>query len=248
VVEETREALQEVIARGALYKLLSLAFSPPDPPILAFLKDGFVGRLKEALTVLPPASWQDLTGLGEAVAGLEALEGEYNRLFRTGLAATPYETEYDPIPALRKGQTLADLLGFYQAFGLKTSERVKELPDHVAVELEFMGLLLLKEAYALQEGWRGEAGICRDAERAFLEDHLGRWIFSFCEQVGEVTQAPFYRACAGFLKGFLGEELQRFGLDPLLGKRAAGPPAEDFTCPFARACGAGGNDGAMGES
>lgn len=235
-----QEAIQEVIARGAIYKLLSLAFSPPNPPVLAFFKDGFVGRLEKALTSLPPGSWPDLTGLEEAMAGLGTLEGEYNRLFRTGLAATPYETEYDPIPAVRKGQTLADLLGFYQAFGLKTSEQVKEFPDHIAVELEFMGLLLLKEAYALQEGWKEEAGVCRDAERTFLKDHLGRWVFSFCEQVGEVTWAPFYRASARFLKAFLVEELQRFGLDPSFGKRAADPSsAEDFTCPFAKACSGG---------
>ncbi len=136
---------------------------------------------------------------------------------------------------MRKGQALADLLGFYQAFGFKPSEQVKELPDHIAVELEFMGLLLLKEAYALQEGWQEEGAICVDAERTFLTDHLGSWVFSFCERVEETTSAPFYRAAAGFLKGFLAAELQRFSHEPSFVKRAPLPSSsEDFTCPFFR--------------
>ena len=45
-----------------------------------------------------------------------------------------------------KGNTLADIGGFYQAFGLTLDRGIHELPDHIAVELEFYGLLLLKQS------------------------------------------------------------------------------------------------------
>ena len=75
-----------------------------------------------------------------------ATEPEYSRLFGVGLAATPYETEYDPLASARKGHRLADLLGFYEAFGVRLADHRKEFPDHIAAELEFMAILLVCRA------------------------------------------------------------------------------------------------------
>ena len=49
-----------------------------------------------------------------------------------------------------------------------------EAADHLDMELEFYSPLL-KQAYALEQGWQDKSEIARDAASAFLADHLGRW-------------------------------------------------------------------------
>ncbi len=61
----------------------------------------------------------------------------------------PYETEYTTPDALYKAHQLADIAGFYRAFGLEMSTENRERPDHLAAELEFMHFLALKEAQAM---------------------------------------------------------------------------------------------------
>ena len=62
----------------------------------------------------------------------------------------PYETEYHPSsePFFRS-QEMADVAGFYRAFGLETAQAARERPDYLGLELEFMAFLLLKKRLAL---------------------------------------------------------------------------------------------------
>lgn len=247
---------REAIARSAVYKALSLGFSPPTKEVSVFIGERLPRQLEKALGFLPAGYelGEAVALFGKAVKELDGWEGEHNRLFRVGLVATPYETEHDPMKALRKGQVLADILGFYTAFGLKPSERLKELPDHIAVELEFMSLLLLKEAYARLEGWEEQVNLCVDAEGKFLRDHLGWWAFRFSDQVEKSAKVPLYPALSQLLGRFLRFELQHLGVEPLKadegiggeaairgwwnrsrsgeGCRAEGGNDEAFTCPF----------------
>ena len=64
---------------------------------------------------------------------------------------SPYEGSYGAAPLLAgKGAALADIAGFYAAFGMTPG--AAEVEDHIAAELEFMSVLALKEAAALAEG------------------------------------------------------------------------------------------------
>ncbi len=92
-----------------------------------------------------------------------------------------YETEYGLPHEFRQSQELADIAGFYQAFGFQIGGRCRERPDHLAVEFEYMHLLCLKEAKALSSGGHEEARLCMDAQRSFLKDHLGAWIGLFSQ-------------------------------------------------------------------
>lgn len=92
-----------------------------------------------------------------------------------------YESEYGLPHEFRQSQELADIAGFYRAFGFKSGGRFHERPDHLAVELEFMYVLCLKEAYALSTCRLEEAQICVDAQRNFLNDHLATWIGLFAQ-------------------------------------------------------------------
>lgn len=234
------EVNSRLVARSAIYRILSLGFSYPEREILDFLGEGLAGKLKEALQLLPETYRESLApgvkDLESAQAFTDELEGEYERLFRTELLSTPYETEYDPMRSVRKGQELADILGFYRAFGLAPSERRKELPDHIAVELEFMSLLLQKEAYAGLNGWSEKVEVSIDAQRKFLRDHLGAWVFTFCDRVEENSRLDLYLSLAGLLRKFMELELRELGVEPLRLESAFMPSEQgELSCPFSRA-------------
>jgi TorA maturation chaperone TorD len=122
---------------------------------------------------------------------------------------SPYETSHVKGDAFATSQLLADLAGFYRAFGVDLADR-RERQDHVAVQLEFLALLAAKEARALaslfgtrDEGGEPEShrtetlppslspsadtrsrheegvGIVRDAARAFWKAHTGRFAPAF---------------------------------------------------------------------
>jgi putative dimethyl sulfoxide reductase chaperone len=113
---------------------------------------------------------------------LPSLQSEHRRIF--GLTGSLcYETEFGLPHEFRQVQELADITGFYQAFGFKMGGNVHERPDHISVEIEFMYLLALKEAYAIVNGTKEQLDICLNAQKSFLKEHLGRWIGLFAQAV-----------------------------------------------------------------
>lgn len=109
--------------------------------------------------------------------GLDTLRSAYVALFDQGSVRTSlYETEHGRMRGVAKGPELADIAGFYQAFGLELADEEghREMPDHLAVELEFYAHLLLKQALLGQlEDAEGQT-VVRGARLSFLADHLGR--------------------------------------------------------------------------
>jgi len=92
----------------------------------------------------------------------------------------PHEVEFchwqDPT---YRAHHLADVAGFYRAFGVETDPAHPERADHVAFEIEFVALVELKQAIALGEGRRREAALCRRAHRRFIRDHATWWMPTF---------------------------------------------------------------------
>ena len=110
------------------------------------------------------------------------LQSEYITIFDNGKDSNPiYETEYDRRRAMAKGTELSDIAGFYHAFGfqLDTSLGGMEMLDHVAIELEFYSLMLMKEVHLTEANDAEGVEVVGDATRKFLKDHLGRFIGAF---------------------------------------------------------------------
>lgn len=224
----------QTLARSALYKLLSVAFLPPE--------EGTREILSGIDRILPLLPEEERAAIAPLVARLEADSPhldplpEYTRLFGVGLAATPYETEYDPLASARKGHRLADLSGFYEAFGMRLAGHRKDFPDHVAAELEFMAIVSLNAARAADEGLAEARAACDDAARKFLADHLGTWAPAFADRVEAATQDRFYRVAARLLREFVRAECRFLGVEPLPAAEApagdSGPPS----CPVVPGC------------
>lgn len=229
--------LSTTLARSATYKLLALAFLPPRPEGVLPLLSALPRIVKD----LPEGHEQGLSPIVQDLPSAhgEPCEGEYVRLFSVGLAATPYESEYDPLVTTRKGHRLADLLGFYEAFGFRLGEDLKEFPDHIAVELEFMSLLLLKAAHATVETYEEAREISEQAATTFLADHLAAWAEAFTDRVEATTGNGVYRFAARLLRAFLLAECRLLGVEPVvLGAAPHGTPGS-LSCPFAGQCAEG---------
>jgi len=95
---------------------------------------------------------------------------------------------------------------------------VRERPDYLATELEFMYLLALKEAWAIQQNQPEWTEITTQAQRRFLEDHLGRWLPLFAASLsrlnadGRQERSPSpYVALARLAAAFVQAEAERLG-------------------------------------
>jgi len=142
-----------------------------------------------------PESWRDAESTAniaalqpraqELLAAYEAARGspqdtirERSALLLTG-GCPAYETVYTH--PFTKTTDLADIAGFYTAFGLCSEG---ERGDHLAVESEFVGVLALKQAIATASGLLEEAELCRKARGSFLADHFGTWLGLYQADLG----------------------------------------------------------------
>ncbi|MDA0839764.1 MAG: molecular chaperone TorD family protein [Planctomycetota bacterium] len=225
-------------ARQSIYQFLSLAFSDPmngswerlTAP--EFLK--LVQAASEVVQTDPSASIDELApgelpaqylDMASVQKHLGAHKGtileEFDRAF--GLMVSkecpPFETEFCPQTlTVYRMQTLADIGGFYKAFGLESSRSRPERQDHIALELEFMAWLIAKEIYAVREGLEESAQVCRSAQTNFVTNHLAWWTPAFAfalrrkvdgiQEEGELLNEAdcFLGAAASLLAAFVAAE------------------------------------------
>ena len=172
-----------------------------------------------------PTSEKVMSGLRPSVTALTAasLERAYTQCFGHAVSkdCSPCEAEYGQAHIFQKTHTLADVAGFYRAFGLDLAADSHERVDHISVELEFMHFLCLKEAYALAKNHPHEQlALCREAQSKFLRDHVCRWAFGFAHRVCAKASDTLYQGLGQLLAAFLAAELRALGMKPA---EVAGP-------------------------
>ncbi|MEK6776786.1 MAG: molecular chaperone TorD family protein [bacterium] len=221
-----------------LYKMMSLGFAYPDENGWKFLEE----FLPKSDLIFKGALPRKLGELREYFIthrpSLEEMQMEYLSFFDMGAKVIPYETEYVQEKISRKPRLLADIAGFYKAFGFEAASDAKnrESIDHISVELEFMVLLYMKMLQAMEQGFEDRVQVVEDAIRKFLEDHLAGWGFLYCSLIQESDGHEFYKKLAGLLRAFLQDELTKYGMDPGPLQRGLFNPCqgstgwEDFTC------------------
>ena len=228
--------IQERLERASLYRLLGGALARPQVERLAELAEA-----AEALALaVEPAVAEPLTRFAAAARETDAaaVTDEYVFLFDRGAKCPPYEGAWEDAPQLAgKAALLADIAGFYAAFGLTPGEAQPDVEDHIAAECEFMSALALKEAYALAEGDDEGVSITSAAQSRFVGDHLGRWSGTFADALRDASPLSYYGALADLLGAWVKAEIGRLGAAPsvVLGRSGYGPiqEADAFSCPMA---------------
>ena len=233
-------SIEDALASGVLYRVLRVGFQPPEQSTFdsIFSADG-KEALKQAAAHLDPDGRGGLTEVIERLCAVpkpwaEELRQTYQRLFGHTLRGRvcPYECEYGRHPLLQQAHRLADLGGFYKAFGLRPNGKQGERVDHVVCELEFLEFLSVKEVVALEleelDGWR----VTHQAARRFLREHLARFGRAFARNLRDEAPPGFYLVLAELCEVFLGVECERLGV-PLGPELLALRPEEDEDVPMA---------------
>lgn len=234
------------------YALLRWGFLATDPRAWAVVRSPeWVERLSHAITAQghPPQAGrlEKLRHAAETFPDAVALEGAHHEAFGRTIRCSPYETDYTSSHAFMQARDLADVSGFYRAFGYKPppgGERV----DHVAPELEFLYALAHQEAALQRTGDTEGAGICRDATMKFLESHTGRFLGRFEEALSASGAHPFFVEMARLARLVVDRDVTELGLHPALppawSNMLAQEPDEPRceACPVAPAAHDGGDD------
>ncbi len=212
------------LARSRVYSFLAACFRYPDAESLAEIS-GHEERTTFTYACAQLAEEKDYRSLRRYCGGLpasrdidlEKLEDAYQEVFGHTISkhCPPYETEYGNVHLFQQSDVLADLGGFYNAFGVAPREG-KERLDHISIQLEFLYLVTFKEARALEEGKTEEAEICREAQAAFFEDHFARWAPIFAKRLERKDPEGIYGEAARLLDDFLEAEKKRLTAEPEL--------------------------------
>ena len=201
------EAAKKAEERSGLYGFLAAIFRTElSLPLLRRLRNpDFAGPLLGAGIVLDE---DVLKGSERAV--IEELEVEYALLFVGPGKHIPPIAAYhlDQERSSQWGPSTGWVKQFVEQMGFEYRAEHTELPDHLAVELEFMQHLSDQQAQALRRGDAVEAGRFWQAQRTFVTAHMVRWVPIFCDAVAANATHSFYAQMATLLDQVLKVESQ----------------------------------------
>ena len=182
------------------YKLLAACFYEVD-------KDLFIEeRVCENLAAL----LKDFSASAEAAAhkmqaflqeeSTEQLLVDYAQLFvgPFELLAPPYGSVYLEGNKQVMGESTLAVSKKYQEAGLEVN--IKEPPDHIAFELEFLHYLSVLEAEADESGELEKKQTLAQERKEFLDTFVAPWVPLFCENIRNGATNPFYKSLADCLQ------------------------------------------------
>ena len=191
-------------AREIFCRLLAACYYQPGPE---FAEEKVFDSMLESAGRIGPDFAAGARRLGEAFSaeGPDRLLLDYTPLFLgpNQALAQPYGSVWlEPDKTLMQESTMA-VIALYEEGGFEIAEDFRELPDHIAAELEFLYLLIFRENQAHRNGEPGALAAAAGLRRRFLDEHLGRWVGPFAAAVRSGAQSAFYRELAGLTDRFV---------------------------------------------
>lgn len=184
-------------AREDIYRLLAACYYSPSA---ALFEENCCGSLTTLMEGIAPDAAKYARAASAAMKGLspDSLAVEHARLFigPFQLVAPPYGSLYLDDARTVMGDSTAMVAAFYNSCGLQLADDFHELPDHFAVELEFISYLAFKQREAEIAGDHDEVTRVVGLQREFLERFLLPWLAPFTAAVISDGEAPFYQAIA----------------------------------------------------
>ncbi|MGD9809222.1 MAG: molecular chaperone [Deferribacterales bacterium] len=136
---------------------------------------------------------------------------EYTRLFILGKISVPiYESVYTSPQHLTKQESWEQVKAFFTSHFFKRAQEDRTMEDHLAMELQFVGRMSSKAAAYMEANNFDDAEEAIVAQLEFLNKHISRWAFLFCDKVASAEKdlsTKFYPAFALMLKGFLEDDM-----------------------------------------
>ena len=197
--------------RCECYNVLASCFYLPEKELL--IREKPVDRLTSSLQHVCPDAAQHSVKMGKALLRYsnEELSIAFSKLFvgPFGLRAPPYGSVYTDEDRRIMGDSTVEIQKFYSQAGLTIRDDFNELPDHIAIELEFMYYLIFKEIKSLENSQNDLALECVRNQDIFLNKFLCRWVATFCKNIYEGTENEFYRSLANCVQTFVSGDRDR---------------------------------------
>lgn len=199
---ETRDLAREDVCR-----LLSACYYEPGPELR---EERVFDRLVRAAELVEPNLGEKARRVREAFGAGEAdaLLLDYTRLFLGpfDILAKPYGSIWLEGGSVVMGDTTVAVRELYAEGGFELADDFREVPDHVAAELEFLYLLIFKENEARRAGDGRALESSQALRRRLLRDHLGKWIGPFTAAVRDRAGTGLYREIASLTEAFVRAE------------------------------------------
>ncbi len=191
-------------AREDLCRFLAACYYEPGPE---FAEEKLFDSMLAAASRLHPELADHARKLAQAFAAqdLQALLVDYTRLFMGPMEALakPYGSSWLNAPAPTGDNPPPAVLELYSEGGFEIDPEFMELPDHVAVELEFLYLLVFTENRAASVGDADALTATQSLRQRFLAEHLGAWIEPFTAALADGAGTAFYRELALLTERFV---------------------------------------------
>jgi TorA maturation chaperone TorD len=184
-------------AREDLCRFLAACYYEPGPE---FAEEKLFDSILTAALRLHPELADHARKLAQSFVAqdLQALLVDYARLFMGPMEALakPYGSFWLSAPAPTGDNPPPAVLELYSEGGFEIDPEFMELPDHVAVELEFLYLLVFTENRAASVGDADSLRATQLLRQRFLAEHLGVWIGPFAAAMADGAGTDFYRELA----------------------------------------------------
>ncbi|WP_028543876.1 TorD/DmsD family molecular chaperone [Paenibacillus taiwanensis] len=144
--------------------------------------------------------------LSELYAVFSSMRDEYVRLFSRGgeLPVTPCESMYRASEQMLPKSYAQEVRETYADFSLYFKKMHGEPDDHIAIELEFMAVIIEKMLNTVMTAERYDRYM--NGQREFVREHLQRWAARFGEDLEQHSKHPVYVAVGIMLQDFLAKE------------------------------------------
>lgn len=191
--------------RSNVYRLLAMLYvKEVTPELLATLRSKEVTDVLKSLDMDADHAFPEVS---QDVL-LNDLAEEYTALFVLPGGISPYESVR--LKDLLFQEPSWEVEEFYKKCGLLIKENSSILPDHIGMELEFMGYLADKESYAWSENGRAFALTWFNLQKEFFDNHISKWVFGFLQDFDRYAFHPFYKDVARLTRKFLEVEKDYF--------------------------------------
>lgn len=211
------------------FKLLAVFFYEPEMAL--WKQEDILNQFSSTVQTISSGAFhlaQQMRDANEEIDE-EQMKVDYAALFvgPFELQAAPYGSIYLDKSKRIMGDSTMAVLQLYREAGLKLD--VKDAPDHIAIELEFIHYLYSLEAEAIQDGDNEKAIRVANLRTHFLSSCLVPWVHPFCQSIKNGTNNVFYVNLADCLEVFIAElsELASIPLQDhsLLAKENADQPS-----------------------
>lgn len=147
---------------------------------------------------------------------LELLASEHALLFGSNPACSSDLAEHMSEQPFNKAQKMAEMAGFYRAFGLEVKDGAR--PDNISACFEFLSYMYQKKIYAQDKGHsRDKMEILDKALADFTNEFITPTCPKFFAKLAKATSNKYYRALAKYSSEFvtsLGGTLRKTGGHP----------------------------------